>query len=276
VLGVALAASASFAHTDDPKARDVLPPYEGPGYRAALAGPQGPPVGFTAEGMILQAWITLGEFSEFGGINQLSANDCWGYTSPSGREYAIIGLRPGTAWSRSPRREPGAGGGQPVLRGLARRLQDHAYVGAGAAASSVRLRRSTRPSRMWPTSPASAPTRPTPSRSTSRASPYRCGGNVNGLPIYGLNDPRSPLLPVRRAGPIAACGADLSRGPMGRARGRILLLRLQQRLGRPGSTFDVTDEAIQLLARYHYPPPATAIRRGLAFRQYLYLNDERT
>jgi choice-of-anchor B domain-containing protein len=41
----------------------------------------------------LLSWISL---ADFGGQN--SGNDCWGYKSPSGREYAIIGLSNATAW----------------------------------------------------------------------------------------------------------------------------------------------------------------------------------
>ena len=46
---------------------------------------------FDSENMIMLAWIPLSEFP--GGHG--SGNDCWGYTSPSGREYAIMGLQKG-------------------------------------------------------------------------------------------------------------------------------------------------------------------------------------
>jgi len=41
---------------------------------------------FDSSGITLMGWIPNGEFSNWEG-----ADDCWGYTSPSGREYAIIG-----------------------------------------------------------------------------------------------------------------------------------------------------------------------------------------
>ncbi len=41
---------------------------------------------FESDGITLMGWIPNGEFANFEG-----ADDCWGYTSPSGREYAIIG-----------------------------------------------------------------------------------------------------------------------------------------------------------------------------------------
>ncbi len=46
----------------------------------------------SGSGMTLLAQLTN---SEMGGS---SGNDCWGYTSPSGREYAIMGLGASTAW----------------------------------------------------------------------------------------------------------------------------------------------------------------------------------
>ena len=51
---------------------------------SALAG------GFPSENVSLYSHLTL---AELGGAE--SAEDCWGYTSPSGREYAIIGLSQG-------------------------------------------------------------------------------------------------------------------------------------------------------------------------------------
>jgi choice-of-anchor B domain-containing protein len=46
---------------------------------------------FDAENVIMQAWIPL---SEFPGTHN-SGNDCWGYTSATGREYAIMCLQRG-------------------------------------------------------------------------------------------------------------------------------------------------------------------------------------
>ena len=74
-------------HTDDPKEADAVPAYVGPGYRSGVDGAQ-PPIGFPAEGVELLSWLTVSEFPGSGG----GANDCWGYTSPSGAEYAIICL----------------------------------------------------------------------------------------------------------------------------------------------------------------------------------------
>jgi len=49
---------------------------------------------FSAENVALLSWLSSEDIT---GVTQ-TANDVWGYVSPSGREYAIIGLRRGTAF----------------------------------------------------------------------------------------------------------------------------------------------------------------------------------
>ncbi|MBK7404874.1 MAG: choice-of-anchor B family protein [Phycisphaerales bacterium] len=90
---------------------------------AAAAGPGGPPVtagdedvfklesreapvarvdqpgggeraGFDSQNMTLLAWLSLSDLP----TGSTSGNDCWGYVSPSGREYAIVGLEKGFAF----------------------------------------------------------------------------------------------------------------------------------------------------------------------------------
>lgn len=48
--------------------------------------------GFSANSMTLLSQVPLNNFP---GVNTASGNDCWGYVSPSGREYAIMGLEGG-------------------------------------------------------------------------------------------------------------------------------------------------------------------------------------
>jgi len=49
---------------------------------------------YDGSGMTLRSWLTIGELDA--GSN--AGNDCWGYVSPSGREYAIMGLSSGTSF----------------------------------------------------------------------------------------------------------------------------------------------------------------------------------
>ncbi len=92
VLSIVLTYATVVGHPDDPKPKDRQAVYRGPGYRIgqeALRGLQ-----FPSSGITLLAHITIPEFNN----GSFAANDCWGYTSPSGREYAIIGLSEGTGF----------------------------------------------------------------------------------------------------------------------------------------------------------------------------------
>lgn len=87
-----------ISHPNDPKEKDRIPAYQGPGYRMAYDGVGGiagggPPIGFESNNVTLLSWLPLGEFGSPG-----NGNDCWGYTSPSGREYAILGHSDGTGF----------------------------------------------------------------------------------------------------------------------------------------------------------------------------------
>ncbi len=91
-LLAAVVCSFAPAHVDDLKARDLLPPVYGQAYRAIEGGVAGET--FSSNGMLLKSWLPLNVFPG----SPTSGNDCWGYSSPSHREYAIIGLSNGTAF----------------------------------------------------------------------------------------------------------------------------------------------------------------------------------
>ena len=110
-LSLLLLVASSFSlHDDDPKRLDRVPPYQGPGWRSSVAlaeftggvqssflggGLSSPSIHFPSDGVRLLSWIPLGEFGPNGAV---SGNDCWGYVSPSGTEYAIIGTSNGTGF----------------------------------------------------------------------------------------------------------------------------------------------------------------------------------
>ena len=81
----------AIAHENDPKADDMAPRYEGAGWRESQGGLAGD---YDSSNMTLRSWITISEMDNGSG----SGNDCWGYVSPSGREYAIMGLSSGTSF----------------------------------------------------------------------------------------------------------------------------------------------------------------------------------
>lgn len=75
------------AHPDDPKVLDIQPPYAGSGWRLGDATARGVLPQFDSDGVQLMSWLTLADF----GTGASRGDDCWGYTSPSGREYGIMG-----------------------------------------------------------------------------------------------------------------------------------------------------------------------------------------
>jgi choice-of-anchor B domain-containing protein len=93
ILGALLVASSlcalATAHEDDPKILDRQAPYAGPGLRRASFGQPGQlAMGgspFASSGVSLLSWIPLSEMG-----SPQSGSDCWGYVSPSGREYALM------------------------------------------------------------------------------------------------------------------------------------------------------------------------------------------
>lgn len=86
LLSVVATASAD---EDYRKLLDLQPPFIGPVW--VHADGMNRNVGFPSMGVTLQSWIPLNNFA---GSHE-SGNDCWGYVSPSGREYAIMGLERG-------------------------------------------------------------------------------------------------------------------------------------------------------------------------------------
>jgi len=101
---VFLSASCSFAvllgigsdagaHDEDwRKLVNKLPPVFGPVWTPGVV-PVGedPSRGFAMQGVTVLSQIPINNFAGF----HADANDCWGYVSPSGREYALIGLESG-------------------------------------------------------------------------------------------------------------------------------------------------------------------------------------
>ena len=60
-------------------------------YRADRSRGEERALGFTSENVQLKSWLPLNELD---GAD--SGNDCWGYVSPSGSEYALMGTSSGT------------------------------------------------------------------------------------------------------------------------------------------------------------------------------------
>lgn len=90
-LGLALAAGSAIAADPDlRKLEDQLTPVFGDIWR--LGDPTPRDGGFDSSGMTCLSRIPLNNFT---GLNNTGGQDCWGYVSPSGREYAIMCLAGG-------------------------------------------------------------------------------------------------------------------------------------------------------------------------------------
>ncbi len=93
---ILLASLVATAHEGDPKAKDFKGPFIGPVW---LADEQGSSLEkstttFRSDGVRLMAWFPVNTFN----AANTSGNDVWGYVSPSGREYALMGLSAGTGF----------------------------------------------------------------------------------------------------------------------------------------------------------------------------------
>jgi len=82
--------SARRAHPDAKFEADNQAPYVGDPWRESDGGT--PSIAFQSSGVTLRSWLPLDEFDP----SATDGTDCWGYTSPSGREYAFIGVDTGT------------------------------------------------------------------------------------------------------------------------------------------------------------------------------------
>ena len=91
VAMLASLASLAMGHEDDPKLQDREPAVRGTIWQSDFDPPMR---GFASDGEItLMTWIPLNNFMG----NPSTGSDCWGYTSPSGREYAMFGHEAGTS-----------------------------------------------------------------------------------------------------------------------------------------------------------------------------------
>jgi len=187
-----------LSHADDPKVLDHTGPRPGDLYRAADGPMAGSAPEFESEGIRLLSWFPLNTLPG----DPSSANDCWGYVAPSGREYALLGLSNGTAVFDVT--VPAATtivdvvpGPESFLRDV-KTYGDHAYIvseGGGGIQivdlSAVDAGIVTLVGSIDDSSPST-----THNVAIDEASGflYRCGGGDRGLRIYDLAVPAAPVL----------------------------------------------------------------------------------
>jgi len=293
VLVSTLLASAATAHDGDPKLLCRRPAYPGKGWRnGSRLGDDGnllatvPGIRFQKSNVTLFSWLSLPDFNQPAGGN---ANSCFGYTSASGREYAIIGLYTGTAFVEVT--QPGEPvivailpGAQSLWRDV-RTFSTYAYAvsegGGGIQVfnlanidnGSVTLANTVNDDLA------------TPATHTLAIDPvtgylYRSGGGQNGLRIYNLNP--NPAAPARVGTWSARYSHEVSvfHFTSGAAAGKDLAFVCGGLNGGQSSTglyvVDVTNKASPVQLQYvTYPNAAFAHQCWpSADMQYIYLNDE--
>jgi choice-of-anchor B domain-containing protein len=284
-IAAVVAIGATFmahAHPDDPKLKDRQPAYEGPGWRAGV-NLDAPGLDFPAQGVELMAWLPIGEFGSFN-----NANDCWGYVSPAGREYAILGLSGGTAVVEVT--EPGnplivdvIDGPSSLWRDI-KVYQHYAYSvteGSGAGIQVIDLGDVDDGEVTLAATINAGGTTRTHNVALDAESGYlyRTGGSSNGLRIYSLDDPTDPQL-VGEWSTRYVHDAQVVTYTEGPYAGKQIAFCCSGYNGGWVETgldiLDVTDKGnIVEMGRLLYPNAAYSHQAWLSEdRQYLYLNDE--
>ncbi|MHC4895204.1 MAG: choice-of-anchor B family protein [Planctomycetota bacterium] len=288
-----LLATTALAHEDDPKLLDRQEAVRGPGWtlgstRAATVGGAGSipasSMMFPAQGVELLAWMTLDDL----GLNSSSGNDCWGYTSPSGRKYALMGTANGTSFVEitnptQPVLVAAISGPSSLWRDI-KTYQDHAYVvsegGGGVQVFDMSQIDSgnviQRPS--VTSGPGTSATHNVAIDTTSGFL-YRTGGGDEGLRIYSLANPSFPQYvaewPDRYVHDAQAI--TFTSGPYA---GRQIVFACSGFNGGFGDTavdvLDVTNKQnIIEMSRESWPSAAYSHQAWLGENaQYLYVNDE--
>lgn len=201
--------SPSFGHVDDPKERDRMPAYIGPAYRAGEgglarsgfnagggSGGVAGDLGFESEGMVLLSWLPLNELD-----GAASGNDCWGYVSTSGREYALMGTSLSTVIvevtnASNAQVVATIPGPQSTWRDI-KVYQHYAYAVSegGQGIQVIDLGQIDNGVATLVGTVTTGGTMSTHNVAINETSGYlyRCGGGSNGLRIYSLANPAAPV-----------------------------------------------------------------------------------
>lgn len=283
-----LLAGLSRAHEDDAKILDRVPAFSGKGMRTGAPATPGATLpafsgnSFPASGVALLSWVPL---SELGWPK--NANSCWGYTAPSGREYALLGLSSGTAFVEIS--DPGAPRIVAVIPGPnslwrdVRTYQSWCYAVseggggiqvidlAGIDAGVVALTGSV-------TTGGTGATH-TVSVNTDTGYLYRAGGGSNGLRVYSLANPAVPQL-VATWSDRYVHEAQTWKYTSGPYAGKEIAFACGGYNGGWSQTgvdiLDVTNkQSISVIKRFTYSNGAYSHQAWLSpDKKYLYLNDE--
>ncbi len=285
-LAAVILSGAPLAHDGDPKLRDRQPPVPGPGWRRVSPLSGGGQTyggsGFSSDDVALLAWMPLSELD-----NSANGNSCWGYTSPSGREYAIIGTEGGTCFVEissptNPVLVDYIDGPNSLWRDV-KVYQNHAYLvsegGNGIqVVSMANIDNGTVALVNTITSGGTTATHTVALDETSGFL-YRSGGGGLGIRAYNLSNPSTPVFAGSWATRyVHECQVvTYTSGPFAGKQIAFACTGFDGGWTQPGfEILDVTNKSsIVSIARILYPGAAYSHQGWLsANRQYFYLGDE--
>ncbi|NCW46495.1 MAG: choice-of-anchor B family protein, partial [Gemmatimonadaceae bacterium] len=196
---VAALSGLAIAHEGDLKARDFKGAVVAPAWLADEHVGEEAVSPFQSSGVRLMAWFPCATFNSA----NTSGNDVWGYVSPSGREYALMGLSNGTGFVEVT--NPGSSriiafiAGPASLWRNVKTYQNYAYSvseGGGGIQVFNLANIDAGVVTLVNTVDASAATPATHTMIINEQTGYlyRMGGGSNGLRIYSLANPAAPAL----------------------------------------------------------------------------------
>ncbi len=272
-----------FAHENPRFLQDRQPPYAPPGFGGAPFG--GPSVAFPSNGIQLLSWLLVTDFDP----TMTSANDCWGYVSPSGREYAIIGLSDGTGFVEvsspsNPQIVAILPGPNSIWRDI-KTFQSFAYA-VSEAGGGIQVFDMTQIDNGVVTLANTVVTGGTTAThnvalNVDSGFLYRCGGGGGtiGLRIYDLSNPANPTFVAQWNNRYVhdAQIVTYTTGPFAGREVAFCFSEVAAGGGTPGiNILDVTNKAnIIQMSFFQYSSPAFSHQGWLSpDRQFLYTNDE--
>ncbi len=187
----------AMAHEDDGKVRDRQKAVRGKVWREGVSDEGGAAGGFLSSGVQLKSWHPLNTID----AGATSGNDCWGYVSPSGREYALMCVSNGMAVYEvtDPVNATRIGfiAGPSSLWRDVKVFGSHAYVvtegGAGIQVVSLAGVDQGQVTLVNTVTTGGGLASHNVAIDEQSGFLYRCGGGSNGLRIYDLNaDPANP------------------------------------------------------------------------------------
>ena len=283
-----LCASVAFAHEDDGKIRDRQKAFRGPAWHEGKQGKGGVAGGgFNSVGVQLKSWLPLNTMS----AGAQNGNSCWGWVSPAGREYAIMGLYDGTAFVEVT--NPSAATLKSFQAGPASLWRDvrthlnYCYAGSegGGGIQVFDLSQLDSTGTVTLVNTVTAPTSTTAATHTLAVDNtsgflYRAGGGSNGLRFYDLNaNPAAPAY-VGAWGPIYVHEAEVKTYTSGPYAGKQIAFCYGGANGGNVNTglyiVDVTNKLAPVQLSFITYPNARFCHQGWLDEdgRYVYINDE--